>query len=118
MTKTSWYPEIMYEDDESTGLSSKIPFIMVPEKEVMPKILFIFESRNTGEFEPGVDGEELPIVEMDLHQYADMEILKKGLSLELYDQVRKCLGLKPMKTAVVEGTKITDTIRKNIKEKI
>ena len=82
--QTKWIPEIMYEDSED-GLSSKLPFIMVPEKEEMPKILFVFESRNTGEFEPGVEGEELPITEMDLHQYADMAILKEGLSEDLYN---------------------------------
>lgn len=109
----NWIPEIMYEDDEN-GMSSKLPFIMVPEKEEMPKILFIFECRNTGEFEPGVDGEELPITEMDLHQYADMLVLKNGLSAELYDKVRKCLGLQPIQKAAAAGQKITDNVRKNL----
>ena len=109
----NWIPEIMYEDDEN-GLSSKLPFIVVPEKEEMPKILFIFECRDTGEFEPGLDGEELPITEMDLHQYADMLILKNGLRPELYDEVRKCLGLEPVKKAAAAGRKITDNVRKNL----
>ena len=47
----NWVPEIMYEDSQD-GMTSKIPFIMVPETEIMPKILFMFESRETGEFEP------------------------------------------------------------------
>lgn len=114
--KTNWYPEIMYEDDDN-GMSSKIPFIMVPPKELMPKILFIFESRETGEHEPGLDGEELPIYEMDLHQYADMLTLKKGLDSSTYDKVRKCLGLEPLKSASIAGKKITDNIRKNIEER-
>ena len=33
----NWIPEIMYEDDEH-GMTSKLPFIMVPEKEEMPKV--------------------------------------------------------------------------------
>ena len=116
-TTQKWFPEIMYEDDESTGLSSKIPFVMVPENEEMPKILFIFESRQTGEHEPGPDGEPLPIVEMDLHQYADMAVLKEKLTIELFDQVRECLGLKPLFEAASAGKKITDNIRKNIEER-
>ena len=111
----NWIPEIMYEDDEH-GMTSKLPFIMVPEKEEMPKMLFIFESRNTGEFEPGVDGEELPITEMELHQYADMSILKKGLPSNLYDQVRACLGLEPLRTAAIAGKQITNNIREKINQ--
>ena len=106
----NWFPEIMYEDDESTGLSSKIPFIMVPQDKEMPKVIFIFESRQTGEFEPGTDGEPLPIYEMDLHQYADMALLKAGLPGDLYDQVRICLGLEPLQKAVQAGKIITNNM--------
>jgi hypothetical protein len=109
----NWVPEIMYEDAED-GLTSKIPFIMVPKEEEMPKLLFMFESRETGEYEPGPEGEQLPIIDMELHQYADMVYLKQGLTPELYDQVRLCLGLKPLSTAVVEGKEITDRIREKI----
>ena len=109
----NWIPEIMYEDD-ANGMTSKIPFIMVPDSQTMPEVLFIFESRETGEFEPGLDGEELPIVEMELHQFADMAKLKSGLNPDLYDKVREVLGLKPLQTAAREGAKITDKIRKNL----
>ena len=115
-SKSGWYPEIMYEDAED-GLTSKIPFIMVPKGESMPVMLFMFESRETGEFEPDVDGEPMPITEMDLHQYADMAALKKGLSSVDYDKVRMCLGLEPLKHAAIAGKKITDNIRKNIEER-
>ena len=113
----TWIPEIMYEDDEN-GISSKIPFIAVPEKEIMPKMIFIFESRETGEYEPGATGDALPIVEMELHQYADMEILKKGMDETTYNKVRKCLGLEPLNEAISLGRTITENIRKNIKERI
>lgn len=113
MTNKNWIPEIMYEDDEN-GMSSKIPFIMVPPDEKMPQIIFMFESRETGEFEPDSEGDPLPIVEMELHQYADMSILKKGLSAIEYDNVRKCLGLEPLLTAAEKGKKITNNIRENI----
>jgi len=113
---TDWYPEIMYEEQED-GISSKIPFIMVPRENEMPKLLYIFESTETGEFEPGLEGEPVPILEMDLHQYADMAILKSKLDLETYDIVRAALDLLPMKDAVKGGQKITSAIRENLKEK-
>lgn len=111
-----WFPEIMYEESED-GLSSKIPFILVPQEELMPSILFVFESRETGEHEPGLDGNPVPILEMDLHQYADMKVLKENLPLEVFDQVRICLGLQPLNEAVAAGRKITSNVRKNIEEK-
>lgn len=116
MSSENWIPEITYEEMDG-GLSSNIPFINVPPGEHMPKFLFIFESRETGEFEPGLEGEQLPIVEMDLHQYADMSALKSGLSPDTYDLVRQCLGLEPMASAVKKGSEISDRIRKNIEEK-
>ena len=109
MTK-QWVPEIVYEDGEG-GLSSHIPLIVVPEDEEMPKMLFIFESRETGESEPGPDGEPLPVTELDLHQYADMAVLKKKMSWIEYDNVRCVLGLEPVQTAAMKGAKITSNIR-------
>ena len=109
MTK-GWVPEIVYEDNDD-GLSSHIPLIVVPQGEEMPEMLFVFESRETGEFEPGVDGEDLPVTELDLHQYADMAVLKKNLTWMEYDNVRFALGLEALKTAAVKGSKITSNIR-------
>ena len=88
MSRSRWVPEIMYEETDE-GLSSNIPFIMVPENELMPRVVFIFESRETGELEPNEEGDPVPIMEMDLHQYADMAILKAGSTSEEYDPVRK-----------------------------
>jgi len=113
---SQWIPEIMYEESEY-GISSKIPFILVPQEQKMPQLLFVFESRETGEFEPGLDGEDIPILEMDLHQYADMKVLKDNLPTDLYDQVRICLGLDTLASATNSGKRITDSIRKNIEEK-
>lgn len=115
MTKLNhWIPEIMYEESGEIGASSSIPFIPVPSEEHMPSILYIFESRETGEFEPGSDGEDLPVTEMDLHQYADMSILKDNLDESTYDKVRLALGLEPMRTAVPKGLTITNNVRKNL----
>ena len=105
---TNWFPEIMYEED------SKIPFVPVPENERMPNVLFMFESRETGEHEPGSDGEPLPIVQMDLHQYANMAILKERLSPSQYDNVRLALGLEPLSLAAEKGAKITEKVRNTV----
>jgi len=111
--KNNWIPEIMYEESEE-GMSSHIPFIPVPSGEEMPKVIFVFESRETGEFEPNEEGDPVPIIEMDLHQYADMIQLKSGLDPDTYDKVRICLGLEPLTTAVIKGKKITENVRNNL----
>jgi len=109
MTKTNdtgkWFPEFMYEED------SKIPFVPVPPGEEMPSLLYFFESRETGEFEPGLDGNPLPIVQMDLHQFASMSVLKEKLPSQLFDEVRASLGLEDLKTAQGKGTATTAKIR-------
>ncbi len=105
-----WIPEICYEDSEE-GLSSHIPFIQVPPDQEMPRMLFIFESRETGETEPGPEGEELPVTELDLHQYANMAVLKEKLNWIEYDNIRCVLGLEPLATAAMKGQKITSNVR-------
>jgi|TARA_R110002020_G_scaffold37124_23_gene112120 hypothetical protein len=110
----NWVPEIMYEESED-GVSSNIPFVMVPENEEMPKLIYIFESRDTGEFEPGLEGEEVPVVQWDLHQYADMDILKRNLDTVTYDIVRSALSLEPLSSAVKKGEEISSNIRENLK---
>ena len=111
--KKPWIPEIMYEE-ATEGTSSSIPFIMVPRDQIMPSILYIFESRETEELEPNSEGEPVPVFEWDLHQYADMAILKDNLTLDVYDQVRNALGLEPMESAVEKGQKITNKIKNNL----
>lgn len=115
MSKKSkqWVPEIAYEEAEG-GVTSSIPFITVPQGEDMPKVLFIFESRDTGEIEPGSAGEDVPVVELELHQYVDMAILKSGLTAEEYDRVRFVLGLDPLVKAAEAGKKITDKVRQTM----
>jgi hypothetical protein len=103
LKKRNWIPEIMYEEADD-GATSNLPFILVPNGEIMPKILFVFESRDTGEFEPNDQGDPVPIMEMDLHQYAD-------------DKVRDVLGLQPLKQAAAAGSKITENVRKNLEIK-
>jgi hypothetical protein len=106
-----WVPEIYYEEADETGLTSHIPFVAVPDGEEMPRMLFIFESRETGDFEPGPDGEDLPVTQLDLHQYANMLALRNGLDSETYDKVREALGLEPMSMAIEAGRKISERVR-------
>ena len=107
---SSWIPEIMYEET-SDGGASQLPFIMVPTEEEMPKLLYVFESRETGELEPGLEGEDVPVVQWDLHQYADMAILKESLPSEIYDMVRLVMGLETLASAAAKGRKITEGVR-------
>ena len=111
MNHKKWIPEIMYEDGIGEEVSH-IPFIMVPQEESMPILLYIFESRETGEVEPGMEGEDVPVVQWDLHQYADMAVLKENVSLEIYDIIRNSLGLEPLGDATQKGHKITSNIKK------
>ena len=107
---SGWIPEICYEESDD-GLTSKIPFIEVPQDQEMPQMLFVFESRDTGELEPGPEGEDLPVTELDLHQYANMAVLKQRLNWIEYDNVRCVLGLEPLATAAMKGKQITSNIR-------
>ena len=77
----------------------------------MPNMLFVFESRETGDFEPGSDGEELPVTELDLYQYANMNYLKNRMTWIEYDNLRFALGLEPMKTAAIKGAQITSNVK-------
>ncbi len=111
--KSNWIPEIMYEENED-GTSSHIPFVPVPTGEEMPKLLYVFESRETGDMEPGLDGEEVPVIQWDLHQYADMAILKENLAVSTYDQVRLALGLEPLEDAVKKGRNLSQSVREKV----
>ena len=112
MSTSNWIPEILYEESEEG--SSHIPFIIVPENEKMPELLYVFESRETGEIEPGADGEEVPVVQWDLHQYADMVVLKEKLSPPEYDNVRFALGLDSLLVASRKGKEISQRVRTTV----
>ena len=118
MDNKNWVPEIMYEEAHDEGLTSHIPFIPVPAEHEMPALLYVFESRETGEYEPGPEGEELSVTEMELHQYADMAILKQNLDSDIYDAVRNALGLETMNSAVTKGRNISKNIRKKLGQDI
>jgi hypothetical protein len=114
---SKWLPEIMYEEEDESGIGSNIPFVMVPQNESMPRILYIFESRDTGEQEPGSNGNPVPVFEWDLHQYADLLVLKNNLDVKTYDIVRLALGLDPIVEAVEKGKVISQKIKNNLETK-
>ncbi|NDD92677.1 hypothetical protein EBZ37_11380 [bacterium] len=105
----NWIPEIVYEEGES-----QIPFIHVPPGQDDPKLLFIFVAHQTGEVEPGSEGEEVPVIDMDLKQFVDLSLLKMGLTEQEYDKVRAILGLEPLRQATEKGKKITSAVREKI----
>jgi hypothetical protein len=61
-----------------------------------------------------MDGEEVPVVDMELRQFVDLSVLKNGLSKEEYNKARRLLGLEDLKTASEKGKKLTDKIRTNL----
>ena len=108
--KRKWVPEIMYEDYEEDNISGGLPFIQVPTDKEMPDIIFMFGSTETGEYEPNLEGEPEPIMEMELYQYANMQYLKEDLDEETYDKVRIALGLEPLGVATQKGMKQSEKI--------
>ena len=108
--KRKWVPEIMYEEYEEDSISGGLPFIQVPNDKEMPDILFMFGSTETGEFEPDLEGEPQPIMEMELFQYANMHYLKEELDADTYDKVRVILGLEPLSVAREKGMKQSQKI--------
>lgn len=101
---SNWIPEILYEEN------SLIPFIEVPVDEKNPALLFIFINQKTGEHEPGDDGEDLPVYNMDLRQFGDLSLLAEKLSAEDYDKVRAAFGLESRAAAAKKGSEITKKI--------
>ncbi len=101
--KRKWVPEICYEEYEEDSLTGGLPFIAVPKDKEMPNLLFFFGSQETGEFEPDQEGNEQPIVEMELFQYACMKYLQEGLDPETFDKIRDCLGLLSLQEARERG---------------
>ena len=116
--KHSWVPEICYEEYEESQLTGGLPFITVPSEKEMPAVLFFFGSKDTGEFEPDQDGNEQPIVEMELYQYGCMRYLKENLDVETYDKVRTALGLLKLSEATKRGKELSKNHATKIQDKL
>lgn len=99
--------EICYQE------GSEIPFLEIPVGEQMPSKLFIWEFKQTGEFEPGPAGEDVPICDTDIHIYFNYGVAKQVLGPELLDKVRVAFGLEPLEKAMEKGRQITDRVVEN-----
>ena len=111
-----WIPNIYYEETPD-GVTGGLPFIDVPYGRSMPGCLFICEAKDyrdlSQETKDNLDLEHLER-EIVMHSYANMTILRQKLSPELFDEVRMAIGLQPLQIALLEGTKKTMEIQKNI----
>ena len=109
-----WIPEIVYEQTESG--TSKIPYIHLPDDATAPPVLFFLVTKKTDETEKSDEGEDVPVFDMDLTQYGNMNMIRDLLPAHLYSEVRKCLGLEQLESALNSGSKITEGVRKNLQE--
>lgn len=115
--KRMWVPEIVYEEYEGSGITDGLPFINIPNDKEMPGILFFLGTQETGEFEPGEEGEPQPIVEVEVYQFACMKYLEEKLSEGDYDKVRLALGLESKLSARAKGLKKSEEMANDIAEK-
>tara|TARA_B100002019_G_C21123142_1_gene524444 strand:+ start:336 stop:704 length:369 start_codon:yes stop_codon:yes gene_type:complete len=115
--KRMWVPEIVYEEYEGSGITDGLPFINIPNDKEMPGILFFLGTQETGEFEPGEEGEPQPIVEVEVYQFACMKYLEEKLSEDDYDKVRLALGLESKLSARAKGLKKSEEMANDIAEK-
>jgi len=115
--KRMWVPEIVYEEYEGSGLTDGLPFITIPKDKEMPGVLFFLGTKETGEFEPDLEGEPQPIVEVEVHQFACMKYLEETLSEEDYDKVRLALDLEPKLEARAKGAQTSREMLKDISDK-
>jgi hypothetical protein len=113
MSKKYKIPVILYESEDQA-----LPYIEIEQDDEMPPSIFIQEYKHTGEFEPGVDGEEQSIVDINMHMYVNMEFLKTKVTPQLYDVIRTSIGLKPVVEARAEGQKILDKVYGNVNERM
>ena len=106
--KDKWIPEIYYEENKE-GSTMGLPFIKVPSDKEMPSAMFFCEVKKDSNV-----SEEEAVVDINLHCFANMTSLKTNLSSEIFDQVRKALGLEPLSVAIEKGTQISNSVNKNI----
>lgn len=119
MSKTEKYevPTILYEEPKAGERPNPIPYIDVAKDKEMPPVLFIFEYKQTGEYEPDGRGNPVEIVDQIPHKYVDMEHLKEKLPPHLNDMIRTLVGMKPLKEAQKDGQVIMDKVNKNVSDK-
>lgn len=101
-------PEILYDEPQPGHPANPFPFINVKKGGQVPVVLFIEVRQDTGETEPGDNGQAQEIVDCLMHKYVDLEHLKAKLPPHLNDIVRVALGMKPLAQAQSAGQVILD----------
>lgn len=109
-------PIILYEEN-AEGKSNLIPYIEVGLDEEMPKVLFISEYKQTGEFDVSMEHGSSEIVDMLIHKFVDMEYLMKILDEDTNDKLRVALGMKPLKEAQAAGSVTLSLVEKKAEER-
>lgn len=107
-------PELLYEEPRPGERPSPFPFILIKKNKSMPPVLFIEEHKETGETEPDEKGNPQEILDVLMHKYVDMEVLKEKLPPNLNDIVRTALGMQPLKKAEASGQAILDKVQDNV----
>lgn len=110
-------PILYYEEPVPGEPANPIPYIEVGLDDDMPKVLFISEYKETGEYEVDTGHGSMPIVDMTIHKYVDLDHLQKLLSPERFDEIRVALGMKPLKTAQQQGQQILDKVYENAEKR-
>ena len=106
-------PEILYDEPTPGHPANPFPFINVKKDGLVPKVLFIEVRQDTGETEPGPNGQPQEIVDCLMHKYVDLEHLKEKLPPHMNDIVRVALGMKPLAEARSAGQAILDKAQAN-----
>jgi hypothetical protein len=102
-----WIPEIFYEED-GEGLTRGLPFVKVPEDKLMPSALFMCEIRDIKE---EVEQE----VDLTVHMYANMSVLKERLTIETYNKIRSVgLGLEDIEESKEKAKQTTTNSNNNL----
>lgn len=113
MNKKAKIPVILYEETTPGQPVNPIPYIEVAKDDDMPKVLFVSEYKETGEFEPDAQFGSRPIVDMLIHKYVDLDFIKTKLDQKTFDKIRVALGMQPLKVAQKEGAKILKNVFEN-----
>lgn len=104
-------PEILYETPQPGQKGSAIPYIEVPQNKKMPPVLFLFEYKLTGEYEPDEKGQPQEIVDQIPHKYVDLEFLFSRLNNNIIeDKIRLALGMEQKLVAKQKGEKILSSV--------
>lgn len=106
-------PILYYEEPAPGEPANPIPYIEVALDEEMPKVLFISEYKETGEFEVDTGMGSQPIWDMMIHKYVDLDHLQKVVKPKVFDQIRVALGMKPLKEARKAGKPMLDKVLQN-----